>query len=90
MEVRARALGKGEYVDLALLRGLSAVYRIQIMNLCKQHAAIVVSNVHAHLLHPVCAHGQINQLAKKLVSLLAVSLERLVNARSQIPNLLPP
>ena len=25
-------------------------------------------NAHAHLLHPVCARGQINQLGKKLVS----------------------
>ena len=54
------------------------------MNLCKQHAPTVVSNAHAHLLHPVCARGQINQLAKKLVSLLAVSRERLVNTRSQL------
>ena len=45
---------------------------------------------HARLLHPVCARGQINQLSKKLFSLLAVSLKRLVNARSQIQNLLPP
>ena len=60
------------------------------MNLCKQHPPIVLSNIHAHLLLPVCARGQNNQLAKKLVSLLAVSLERFVNARSQIQNLLSP
>ena len=46
--------------------------------LCKQHAHIAGSVAHAHLVHPVSARGQINQLAKKLVSLLAVSLERLV------------
>ena len=55
----------------------------------EQHAPIVVSNAHAHLLHPVCARGQINQLAKKLVSLLAVSLERFVKARNKTQNPLP-
>ena len=60
------------------------------MILCKQHTPKVVSNAHAPLLHPVCTHGQINQLAKKLISLLVVSLERFVKARSQIQSLLPP
>ena len=58
--------------------------------LCKQHASIVGSAVHAYLLHSICACGQINQLAKRLVSLLAVSLKRLVNSRSQIQNVLLP
>ena len=59
------------------------------MILCKQHTPIVVSNAQAPLLHPVCVCGQINQLAKKLVSLLVVSLERFVKARSQIQSLDP-
>ena len=42
--------------------------------MCKQHALITGTAAHVHLLHPVCARGQINQLAKKLVSLLAISL----------------
>ena len=46
--------------------------------LCKQHVHIAGNAAHAHLLHPVCARGHINQPAQKLVSLLAVSLERLV------------
>ena len=56
----------------------------------KQHTLKTGTAAHVHLLHPVCARGQIDQLPKKLISSLAVSLERLVNARSQIQNLLPP
>ena len=37
---------------------------------------------HAHLLHPIGARDLTNQLAQKLVSLLAVSLARHVKARS--------
>ena len=44
--------------------------------------------VHARLLHPVRACDLINQLAKKLVSLLTISLARRVKARSQKQNLL--
>ena len=36
-----------------------------------------VVRAHAHLLHPLRAHGLTNQQAKKLVGLLAVSLTRL-------------
>ena len=40
------------------------------------------SNVaHAHLLHPVQARDLINQLAKKLITLLAISPVRRVKAR---------
>ena len=42
--------------------------------------------VHVHSQHPVRTHGLTNQLAKKLVSLLAISPVRCVNARSQKRN----
>ena len=62
------------------------------MNLCKQHAhaPIVVSNAHAHTYYILFAHvaKSINWPRNSLVS--SPSLERLVNARSQIQNLLPP
>ena len=47
---------------------------------------------HAHLLHPVQVCDPINQLAKKLVTLLAISLARCVKAkaRCQKQNLLSP
>ena len=44
---------------------------------CRMCSSIVV---HAHLLHPVQSH---NQLAKKLVSLHAISLARYAKVRSQ-------
>ena len=43
---------------------------------------------HAHLLHPIRACDLINQLAKKLITLLAISLVTRVKARSQKRNLL--
>ena len=45
---------------------------------------------HAHLLHPVQECDLINRLAKKLVSLLAISPTTCVKARSEEQNLLPP
>ena len=60
----------GNVWTLHLLRALSTVVK------CR--GCIAGMNAHAHLLHPVCARGIINQLAKKLVRLLAVSLERFV------------
>ena len=41
-------------------------------------------------IHPVCACCKINQVPKKLVSSLAVSLARLLKSRSQGQNLQPP
>ena len=55
-------------VDLAPIKSSRYSSEVQIMNLCKQHTPIAGRNAHAHLLHPVCARGQINQLGKKLVS----------------------
>ena len=76
-----------------LLRALSIRMQCKGYRLCKQHAHIAIhvagSAARAHLLHPVCARGQINQQAKKLVSLLAVSLAGIVNTRSQLHNLPP-
>ena len=45
--------------------------------------------MHAHLLHPVQARDLINQLAKKLISSLAVSPAACVKLRSKEQNLLP-
>ena len=45
---------------------------------------------HAHLLHPVRACDLINRLAKKLVSLLAISPTACVKAKGEEQNLLPP
>ena len=47
------------------------------------------SVAHVHLLYPVRAPDLINQLAKKLVSSLAISHTRCVKARCQKQNLLP-
>ena len=69
---------------------LTVQYSVKCVDLCKQHALTASTAAHACLPYPICARGQINQLAKKLVSLLAVCLERLVNARREIQNLLPP
>ena len=44
---------------------------------------------HAHLLPPVRTRDLINQLVKKLLSLLAVSLTACVKPRSEDQNLLP-
>ena len=44
----------------------------------------------AHLLHSVRARDLINRLAKKLVSLLAISLTACEKAKSEEQNLLPP
>ena len=44
------------------------------------HDSIVA---HVHLLHPVQAHDLINQLAKKLVSSLAISPTACVKLRSK-------
>ena len=44
---------------------------------------------HAHLPHPVQARDLINQLAKKLISSLAVSPTACVKLRSKEHNLLP-
>ena len=71
------------------LRPINHELIVQYSVLCMQHV-LIAGTVHARLLHPVCARGQINQLPKKLVSLIAVSLERLVNARCQAQSLLPP
>ena len=59
-----------------LLRALNTVVQCNGYRLYKQHASTAVSTVHMHLLYPVCAHGQINQLAKKLLSLFAVPYSR--------------
>ena len=66
MEVRAKA--GVTCVDLAPIKSSWYSSEVQIMNLCKQHTPIAGRNAHAHLLHPVCACDQINQLGKKLVS----------------------
>ena len=47
----------------------------------RKHLPRAMSSAHARVTHPVCARGEVNQLAKKLVTSLTVSLERLVKAR---------
>ena len=57
---------------------------------CKMQSR-VVTHVHAHLcvLHPVWARCITNQQTKEFVSLLTVSLARLMKVRNEIQNLLP-
>ena len=50
--------------------------------LCKQHTHDFDIVAHAHLLHPVRAGGLINQLAKKLVTSLAISPVKCLKAIS--------
>ena len=38
----------------------------------RDHLPQAIRNAHAHVTHPVCARGQVNQLAKKLVTSFAV------------------
>ena len=54
------------------------------------NSSIALFVAHVHLFHPVEARDLSNQQAKKLVSLLALSLARSVKARSQKQNLLSP
>ena len=49
-------------------------YSVKYVDLCKQHALIAGTAAHVCLPYPVYARSQINQLAKKLFSLLAVCL----------------
>ena len=50
---------------------------------------MLVTHVHVHLLRPIRAYDLINQLAKKLISLLASCPTAFETARSKQQNLLP-